>query len=182
MCATGLEPFAPGCYISKASSRTASPLATHHPTRRQRPYKPRDRRATRRLDQHRSEPPRPHLRETWRPHLHRSSRRGNTLTSTRRQWCLSCDIRCLVRVTESRVEDLVPSRRGGQPQTRWSIWEVGMSTVQTAIDIRPFHVDIAEEQLSELRDRIAGTRWPTRELVTDRSQGVQLATIKALAD
>ena len=57
-----------------------------------------------------------------------------------------------------------------------------MSTVQTAIDIRPFHVDIAEEQLSELRDRIAGTRWPTRELVTDRSQGVQLATIKALAD
>jgi len=57
-----------------------------------------------------------------------------------------------------------------------------MSTVQTAVDVRPFHVDIAEEQLSELRDRIAGTRWPTRELVTDRSQGVQLATIKALAD
>jgi pimeloyl-ACP methyl ester carboxylesterase len=57
-----------------------------------------------------------------------------------------------------------------------------MSTVQTAIDIRPFHVDIAEEELSELRDRIAGTRWPTQELVTDRSQGVQLATIKALAE
>jgi len=57
-----------------------------------------------------------------------------------------------------------------------------MSTVQTAIDIRPFHLDIPEEQLSELRDRIAGTRWPTRELVTDRSQGVQLATTKALAE
>jgi len=56
-----------------------------------------------------------------------------------------------------------------------------MSTVQTAIDIRPFHVDIAEAELSELRDRIAGTRWPSRELVTDRSQGVQLATIKELA-
>jgi pimeloyl-ACP methyl ester carboxylesterase len=56
-----------------------------------------------------------------------------------------------------------------------------MSTVQTAIDIRPFHVDIPEAELSELRDRIAGTRWPTRELVTDRSQGVQLATIKELA-
>ena len=55
-----------------------------------------------------------------------------------------------------------------------------MSTVQTAIDIRPFHVDIAEEKLSELRDRIAGTRWPSGELVTDRSQGVQLATIKEL--
>ena len=56
-----------------------------------------------------------------------------------------------------------------------------MSTVQTAIDIRPFQLDIPEEQLSELRDRIAGTRWPTRELVTDRSQGVQLATLQALA-
>jgi pimeloyl-ACP methyl ester carboxylesterase len=57
-----------------------------------------------------------------------------------------------------------------------------MSTVKTAIDIRPFHLDIPEDQLSELRDRIAGTRWPTQELVTDRSQGVQLATIKALAE
>jgi pimeloyl-ACP methyl ester carboxylesterase len=57
-----------------------------------------------------------------------------------------------------------------------------MSTAaETAIDTRPFHVDIAEEELSELRDRIAGTRWPTRELVSDRSQGVQLATIKELA-
>jgi pimeloyl-ACP methyl ester carboxylesterase len=56
-----------------------------------------------------------------------------------------------------------------------------MSTVQTAIDIRPFHVDIAEQELSELRDRIAGTRLPSRELVTDRSQGVQLATIEKLA-
>ena len=56
-----------------------------------------------------------------------------------------------------------------------------MSTVQTAIDIRPFDVDIADEKLSELRDRIAGTRWPSRELVTDRSQGVQLATVRELA-
>jgi pimeloyl-ACP methyl ester carboxylesterase len=56
-----------------------------------------------------------------------------------------------------------------------------MNTVQTAIDVRPFHVEIAEEELSELRDRIAGTRWPSRELVTDRSQGVQLATIRELA-
>jgi pimeloyl-ACP methyl ester carboxylesterase len=56
-----------------------------------------------------------------------------------------------------------------------------MSEVEAAIDIRPFHVDIAEAELSELRDRIAGTHWPSRELVTDRSQGVQLATIKELA-
>ena len=39
------------------------------------------------------------------------------------------------------------------------------TTVQTATDIRPFHVDIPEEKLAELRRRIAATRWPSRELV-----------------
>ena len=47
--------------------------------------------------------------------------------------------------------------------------------------IRPFKVDVPEEHLSDLRRRIAATRWPTKELVADRSQGVQLATIQALA-
>ena len=55
------------------------------------------------------------------------------------------------------------------------------TTAQTATDIRPFHVDIPEEELAELRRRIAATRWPSRELVADRSQGVQLATIQELA-
>src|SRR4249920_1594933 len=54
------------------------------------------------------------------------------------------------------------------------------TTVQTATDIRPFHVDIPDEQLAELSRRISATRWPSRELVTDRSQGVQLATLQAL--
>ena len=54
-------------------------------------------------------------------------------------------------------------------------------TVETAIDIRPFQVDIPEEALEDLRRRIAATRWPSRELVADRSQGVQLATLQALA-
>ena len=48
--------------------------------------------------------------------------------------------------------------------------------------IRPFTIDVPEEQLEDLRRRIAGTRWPSKELVTDRSQGIQLATMKALAD
>src|SRR6476646_9783284 len=56
------------------------------------------------------------------------------------------------------------------------------TTVQTATDIRPLHFDVPEEQLTELRRRIAATRWPSKELVDDRSQGVQLATLKALAD
>ena len=55
------------------------------------------------------------------------------------------------------------------------------TTVETAIDIRPFHVEIPEEQLAELRRRIAATRWPSKELVDDRSQGVQSATLQALA-
>jgi pimeloyl-ACP methyl ester carboxylesterase len=54
-------------------------------------------------------------------------------------------------------------------------------TVETANDIRPFQVEIAEEGLAELRRRIAAARWPSRELVPDRSQGVQLATLQALA-
>jgi pimeloyl-ACP methyl ester carboxylesterase len=56
-----------------------------------------------------------------------------------------------------------------------------MSTVDTATEIRPFQVEIPEEQIAELRRRIATTRWPTKELVEDRSQGVQLATLKELA-
>jgi pimeloyl-ACP methyl ester carboxylesterase len=53
------------------------------------------------------------------------------------------------------------------------------STVET--EIRPFQVDIPEEELAELRRRIEATRLPSKELVEDRSQGVQLATIQALA-
>jgi hypothetical protein len=48
--------------------------------------------------------------------------------------------------------------------------------------IRPFHAnDVPEAELAELRRRINATKWPERETVTDASQGVQLATIQALA-
>jgi pimeloyl-ACP methyl ester carboxylesterase len=53
--------------------------------------------------------------------------------------------------------------------------------VQQQEHIRPFHVNVPEEELTELRRRINATRWPERELVTDISQGVQLATIQKLA-
>ena len=52
---------------------------------------------------------------------------------------------------------------------------------ETAAGVRPFQVEIPEAQLAELRRRIEATRWPSRELVEDRSQGVQLATMQALA-
>jgi len=47
--------------------------------------------------------------------------------------------------------------------------------------IRPFHISFPEEALVDLRRRIAATRWPERETVTDQSQGVQFATIQKLA-
>jgi pimeloyl-ACP methyl ester carboxylesterase len=58
-----------------------------------------------------------------------------------------------------------------------------MSAVATAVPrtIRPFRIEVPEEELTELRRRIAATRWPSRELVGDRSQGVQLATLRELA-
>ncbi len=46
--------------------------------------------------------------------------------------------------------------------------------------LRPFRANVPEAALADLRRRIAATRWPDRETVTDRSQGVQLATIQAL--
>jgi pimeloyl-ACP methyl ester carboxylesterase len=56
------------------------------------------------------------------------------------------------------------------------------TTVDTATAIRPFEVEISNEQLAaDLRGRIGATRWPSRELVEDRSQGVQLAALRALA-
>jgi hypothetical protein len=48
--------------------------------------------------------------------------------------------------------------------------------------IRPFHIDIAEEAVADLRRRIAAWRPPEREPVDDQSQGVQLATVHDLAN
>ena len=48
-------------------------------------------------------------------------------------------------------------------------------------EIRPFRVDMPGEAIADLRQRIAAMRWPTKELVKDRSQGVQLAMIQELA-
>jgi pimeloyl-ACP methyl ester carboxylesterase len=46
--------------------------------------------------------------------------------------------------------------------------------------IRPFQVNVPEEQLTDLRRRLAAARWPNRETVPDQSQGVQLATMQEL--
>jgi pimeloyl-ACP methyl ester carboxylesterase len=55
------------------------------------------------------------------------------------------------------------------------------TAAETGTDVRSFQVEIPEEELAELRRRIEATRWPSKELVADRSQGVQQATLQALA-
>jgi pimeloyl-ACP methyl ester carboxylesterase len=53
--------------------------------------------------------------------------------------------------------------------------------MSSATEIRPFRVDMPEEAITDLRQRIEATRWPSKEFVSDRSQGVQLATSQELA-
>jgi hypothetical protein len=48
-------------------------------------------------------------------------------------------------------------------------------------EVRPFHIDFPEAELTELRRRVNATRWPERETVTDDSQGVRLAMMQELA-
>src|SRR3712207_341847 len=55
------------------------------------------------------------------------------------------------------------------------------SSAEEGVKVRPFRIDVPEEDLADLRQRILATRWPSKELVKDRSQGVQLATLQALA-
>src|SRR3954452_16377573 len=71
-----------------------------------------------------------------------------------------------------------PSRPSSPRRTHMAVM-VERSVVDTTI--RPFTIDIPDADLEDLRVRIAATRWPSKELVADRSQGVQLATLQELA-
>src|SRR5687767_5919251 len=59
--------------------------------------------------------------------------------------------------------------------------ERGTETTTTPPAVHPFRIDVPEEDLDDLRRRILAARWPSKELVEDRSQGVQLATMQELA-
>jgi pimeloyl-ACP methyl ester carboxylesterase len=56
-----------------------------------------------------------------------------------------------------------------------------MSVAAETTAIHPFRIDVPDDELADLRRRVTATRWPSAELVTDRSQGVQLATLQELA-
>jgi len=58
--------------------------------------------------------------------------------------------------------------------------EVAEQTEGEHEEIRPFRVSVPDDDLDDLRRRLTATRWPTKELVGDRSQGVQLATLEEL--
>ena len=56
------------------------------------------------------------------------------------------------------------------------------STVEIGTEIRPFHAEIPEAEVDELRRRLAATRWPDKETVADASQGVPLETLQPLGE
>ena len=85
---------------------------------------------------------------------------------------------------EPHVRNFRPTRRSVLASSA-AIGALGLlhgKPVAAAADnaIRPFRVNIPEEQLVDLRRRIAATRWPDRETVNDRSQGIQLAKLQEL--
>jgi hypothetical protein len=55
------------------------------------------------------------------------------------------------------------------------------TTASAESAVRPFRIEVPQGDIDELRRRIEATRWPTRELVNHRSQGVQFAALQNLA-
>ncbi len=82
-----------------------------------------------------------------------------------------------------RLTDLVTFRRGTIAAAAAILLALSSTPAAAGNNdaaIRPFRVNVPEADLADLKRRLAATRWPTKELVADRSQGVQLATLKAL--
>jgi pimeloyl-ACP methyl ester carboxylesterase len=66
-------------------------------------------------------------------------------------------------------------------RTQLATAQVDSDPYNATVEIRAFHVNVPEDQLVELRRRVAATRWPGKETVSDATQGVQLATMQKLA-
>ena len=90
--------------------------------------------------------------------------------------------RKLLKTAAAAACSLVLLGAGGTaPEEQTMTSTLSLSTQAPTSDvIRPFRVSVPQAALVDLRRRLAATRWPTKELVGDRSQGVQLATLKAL--
>src|SRR5580765_4256295 len=94
-------------------------------------------------------------------------------------------VRGMVRArVQVRNAQTPPRKENSMTQSATMQKPLGASATAPAADdesIRPFQFHAFDETLADLRRRIAATKWPERETVTDASQGVQLATIQALA-
>ena len=62
-----------------------------------------------------------------------------------------------------------------------SMFPSRLNALDSGAAIRPFRVNVPKEQLADLRRRLAATRWPDKETVSDRSQGVQLGRPRAMS-
>ncbi|MDA9509146.1 multidrug MFS transporter [Bradyrhizobium sp. CCBAU 11386] len=90
--------------------------------------------------------------------------------------------------TQARADILNPDRRQLLGQAAMTAVAVSVASLlplrpakaAASGAIRPFHVSVPEEDLLDLRRRLAATRWPDREIVADQSQGVQLTTVQEL--
>ncbi len=79
-----------------------------------------------------------------------------------------------IAMTQPQTEARAQNVTGGKPATQ-------AKTDAGPDAIRPFRVHFPDEALTDIKRRIAATRWPEREIVADQSQGVQLATVQKLA-
>ena len=84
-------------------------------------------------------------------------------------------------INEDRRQLLSSAAMGIAAAGAASLFPVYPAPAAKSDAIRPFRINVPEEDLVDLRRRIAATRWPEKETVTDESQGVQLATIQKLA-
>ena len=82
-----------------------------------------------------------------------------------------------VRFDVATLHDRQDTERRNREDTIMS--DTTTASAETAV--RPFRIEVPEREIEELRRRIDATRWPTKELVADRSQGVQLAAMQELA-
>src|SRR5271168_1895063 len=108
-----------------------------------------------------------------RPRFSRGLERRLRRSIGPRSWPENYPIAQLLNPGEQHMSTTTVSRK--------DLAKTNLADVVDTTAIRPFQVNVSETELSDLNRRINATKWPEQETVTDASQGVQLATIQALA-
>jgi pimeloyl-ACP methyl ester carboxylesterase len=84
-------------------------------------------------------------------------------------------------ISQERRQLLKTAAMGVVAAGAGSLFPSHVGAAASGVEIRPFHIEVPEEAITDLRRRINATKWPERESVMDATQGVQLATIQKLA-